>query len=220
MGFAFRLMNSSFFMVSRIGVGLLCLALLAGCKSAEDYLSEGRELSSAGNFQAALCTFEKAVHRNPFLKEAYIQLAICHESLHEEDSAIEVYQQLLNLYPDNTAAYYYCGICKYRQKKFTEAILYFNKAINSKGGFNAADTTSIQALIDVNKDNFDDEAAETDIPTREILYDRGMAYYKTGQMKNAWGDFANCIFQQYNPGPSNYMINLCRQSKKNKRALL
>lgn len=207
-------------MISRVLTGMLCLGLLTGCKSAEDYLSEGREQSSTGNFQAALSTFEKAIGRNPFLKEAYIQLAICHESLHQEDSAIQVYQQLLTLYPDNTAAYYYCGICKYRQKKFIEAIGCFNKAIDSKGGFNAADTTSIQALIDVNKDNFDDEAAEIDIPTREILYDRGMAYYKTGQIKNACGDFANCIFQRYNPGPSSYMIHLCRQVKKNKRSLL
>jgi tetratricopeptide (TPR) repeat protein len=207
-------------MIFRLLVCLLCMGLLSGCKSAEDYLSEGREMSSSGNFKAALSTFEEAIRGNPFLKDAYIQLAICYENLQLEDSAIRVYGQLLNLYPDNTAAFYYCGICKYREKKFQEAIFYFNKAIDSKGGFNAADTTSLQALIAVNKDNFEGEAAETDIPTREILYDRGMAYYKTGQVKNACCDFANCIFQRYNPGPSRYMIDLCRQTKKNKRSYL
>jgi tetratricopeptide (TPR) repeat protein len=207
-------------MVIRILICLFCLDLFSGCKSAEDYLAEGREMSSSGNFTAAVFTFQKAIRDNPFLKEAYIQLAVCYENLHLEDSAIGVYKQLIELYPDNTAAYYYSGICKYREKKFGDAIRYFNKAIDSKGGFNSADTTSIQALIDVNKDNFDDEEADTDIPTREILYDRGMAYYKTGQIKNACCDFANCIFQRYNPGPSSYMINLCKQTKKNKRALL
>jgi tetratricopeptide (TPR) repeat protein len=207
-------------MLVRILISLLLLGLFSGCKSAEDYLSEGKELSASGNFKAALFTLKKAIQGNPFLKEAYIQLANCHESMHQEDSAIEVYTRLLDIYPDNTAAYYYCGICKYRQKNFNAAIDYFNKAIDSKGGFNAGDTTSIQAVIDLNKDNFDGEQAEIDIPTREILYDRGMAYYKTGQIKNACRDFANCIFQRYNPGPSNDMIKLCRQVRKNKRSLL
>jgi tetratricopeptide (TPR) repeat protein len=188
---------------------LLSFSLLSGCKSAEDYLSEGEDLSSAGNFKTALLNFEKAIQENPFLKDAYIQLGLCHENLNQQDSAIRVYMKLLHLYPDNTAAYYYSGICKYKQEKFDEAIAFFDKAIDTKGGFNSADTTSIQALIDLNKDNFESESPEIDIPTREILYDRGMAYYKTGQIKNASFDFANCIIQKYNTVTSYYMIGLC-----------
>jgi len=202
-------------MVSRIMVCLLCIGLLSGCKSAEDYLSEGRELSSAGNFKAALLTFEKAIQENPFLKDAYIHLGLCHENLNQQDSAINIYRKLLNLYPDNTAAYYYSGLCKYEQKKFDEAIVLFNKAIDTKGGFNSADTTSIQAIIDLNKDNFESESDDIDIPTREILYDRGMAYYKTGQIKNACYDFTNCIIQKYNTEESHYMIGLCKADKRN-----
>jgi tetratricopeptide (TPR) repeat protein len=195
---------------------LLSIGYLSGCKSAEDYLSEGQDLSSSGNFKAALLIFDKAIQKNPFLKDAYIQMGLCHENLNQHDAAIHVYTKLLNLYPDNTAAYYYSGICKYKQEKFNEAIAFFNRAIDSKGGFNSADTTSIQALIDVNKDIFDCESAEMDIPTREILYDRAMAYYKAGQLKNACCDFANCIFQKYNAGTSYYMIGLCQRVKNNK----
>ncbi len=188
-----------------------------GCKSGEDYLSEGQIQISEGNFQGALMTFEKAIQINPFLKDAYIQKGICHTNLNQCDSALSVYSRLLNLYPDNTAAYYYSGICKYSQKKFKEAIQFFDKAIDSKGGFNISDTTSIQALIDLNKDNFESELPEMDIPAREILYDRGMAYYKAGQIKNAWSDFNDCIIQQYNTSTSYHMISLCREWGANRR---
>jgi len=204
-------------MATRILVSIICFGLLSGCKSADEYLSEGQNLSSAGNFRAALSVFEKAIQKNPFLKDAYIQLGLCHENLNQHDLAISAYMKLLHLYPDNTAAYYYSGISKYKQKKFEEAITFFNKAIYTKGGFNSADTTSVQALIDLNKDNFESESAEIDIPTREILFDRGMAYYKTGEMKNACTDFANCVIQNYNTVTSHYMIGLCKPARRNKK---
>jgi tetratricopeptide (TPR) repeat protein len=196
----------------RISIFLLIPALFSGCRSDEDYLSDGQDLCSAGNFRRAIFTFEKALQENPFLKDAYIQMGHCHENLNQLDSAIDIYTKLLRLYPDNTAAYYYSGICKYHQKKFAEAITFFNRAIDTKGGFNSADTTSIQALIDLNKDNFESESVEIDIPIREILYDRAMAYYQIGQTKNACCDFTSCVIQKYNTETSYYMIGMCKRS--------
>jgi TolA-binding protein len=204
-------------MINRFFLFLLTIFLLSGCKSAEDYFSEGLDKSSDGNFKAALTVFNQAISMNPFFKDAYIQLGICHEYLNQHDSAIRTYEKLLLLYPDNTAASYYTGVCKFRQKKYEEAIAFYNRALDSKGGFNISDTTSIQAIIDLNKDNFESESAEIDIPTREILYDRAMAYFKSGQLKKASTDFANCIFQQYNPGTSYYMIGLCHLAKKQRK---
>ncbi len=201
----------------RIIFFVLALGLIFNSKSAEDYVSEGQELTSAGNFKPAILVFENAISKNPFLKDAYIQLGLCFENLNEQDSALRVYSELIQLYPDNVAAYYYSGISKYKQKKFGEAVKLFNKAIDAKGGFNSADTTSIQALLNLHKDNFESESAETDIPVCDILYDRGMAFYQTGQLKNACSDFTNCIFQKYNTGSSYYMLGLCRNVKGNKR---
>jgi tetratricopeptide (TPR) repeat protein len=204
-------------MVTRILIYLMCLGALSGCKSAEDYLSEGQDLSAAGKFKAALVTFEEAIKKNQYLKDAYIQMGLCHENLNQPDSALVIFTKLLHLYPDNTAAYYYSGICKYKQKKFSEAVAFFEKAIDSKGGFNSADTTSIQALIDLNKDNFESESEEIIIPTREIIYDRAMAYYKTGQIKKAFFDFASCIMQKYNTSDSYNMIGLCKLKNDDKK---
>lgn len=185
-----------------------------GCKNAEDYLSEGLDLSSTGYVREAIVKFDYAIHENPYQKDAYLQMGICYTYLNQEDSAIRTYQKLLSLYPENTAANYYYGVAKFKQQKYNEAVLYFNKALDSKGGFNATDTNSIQTLIDLYKDNFESENAEMDIPTREILYDRAMANYKSGNFQHARIDFANCIIQNYNPGTCYYMIGLCRLARK------
>jgi tetratricopeptide (TPR) repeat protein len=201
-------------MGNRIIAFLLAIGFLSGCKNAEDYFSEGQNLSSDGNFKAAILKFEKAIHENQYMKDSYIQMGICYEFINQHDSAIQAYNELLKFYPENTAANYYSGVSKYRQQKYEDAISCYDKALDSKGGFNATDTNSIQALIDLCKDNFESENAEIDIPSREILYDRAMAYYKSGKLKNACTDFSNCILQDYNPGTSYYMIGLCRLARK------
>jgi len=201
-------------MGNRIIFFLLVIGALSGCKNAEDYFSEGLDQSSNGNFKAAISKFDLVIQQNQYLKDPYIQMGNCYEYLNQHDSAIKIYGRLLELYPDNTAANYYSGVSKYRQQKYGEAIYYYNKALDSKGGFNASDTNSIQALIDLYKDNFESENAEIDIPSREILYDRAMAFYKSGKLKNASSDFSNCILQNYNPGTSYYMIGLCRLARR------
>jgi tetratricopeptide (TPR) repeat protein len=201
-------------MGNRIIPILLALGILSGCKNAEDYFSEGQDLSSDGNYKAAIIKYSMAIEANQYLKDSYIQMGICYEYLNQQDSALKSYNALLKIFPDNTAANYYSGASKYKQQKYTEAIPYYDRALDSKGGFHSSDTNSIQTLIDLCKDNFESENAEIDIPSREILYDRAMANYKSGKFKSACDDFSNCILQDYNPGTSYYMIGLCRLARK------
>ena len=201
----------------RVTFILLLIGGLGGCKSADEYLFAGKELSSSGNYADAIRCFDQAILKDPFLKDAYILKGQCQEYLNQYDSAIKEFRKLLHFDPDNTAAFYYSGLCKYRQNKMEEAIEWFNKALDSKGGFNARDTSSIQAVLDLNKDEIETDEVEFDIPSREILYDRGMAYYKTGKIKNAYYDFNSCIYQHYNSGLSHYMIGLCLKAKKQKK---
>jgi tetratricopeptide (TPR) repeat protein len=188
--------------------------MLSGCKNAEDYFSEGQDLSSDGNYKEAILKYSKAIQANQYLKDSYIQMGNCYDYLNEHDLALIAYNKLLKIFPDNTAANYYSGVSKYKQQKYAEAIPYYNRALASKGGFHSSDTNSIQTLIDLCKDNFESENAEFDIPSREILYDRAMANYKSGKFKSACDDFSNCILQDYNPGTSYYMIGLCRLARK------
>ena len=201
-------------MGNRIFSILLALGILSGCKNAEDYFSEGQDLYLDGYYKQAIIKYNRAIQTNQYLKDSYIQMGNCYEYLNQHDSALKAYSALLKIFPDNTAANYYSGVSKYRQQNYAEAIPYYDRALDSKGGFHASDTNSIQTLIDLCKDNFESENAEIDIPSREILYDRAMAGYKSGKFKSACDDFSNCILQDYNPGTSYYMIGLCRLARK------
>src|SRR4249920_1420071 len=167
-------------MGNRIFSILLVLGMISGCKNAEDYFSEGQDLYLDGHYKEAIIKYNRAIQANQYLKDSYIQMGNCYEYLNQHDSALKAYNALLKIFPDNTAANYYSGVSKYRQQKYAEAIPYYNRALDSKGGFHASDTNSIQTLIDLCKDNFESENAEIDIPSREILYDRAMASYKSG----------------------------------------
>ncbi len=204
-------------MTVRLVFILMMILALSSCKSADEYLFAGKELSSSGNYADAIRCFDQAILKDPFLKDAYILKGQCQQYLNQYDSAIREFRKLLHFDPDNTAAFYYSGICKYRQNKMEEAIEWFNKALDSKGGFNPRDTSSIQAILDIHKDEIETDEVEFDIPSREILYDRGMAYYKTGKIKDAFYDFNSCIYQNYNRGLSRYMIGLCLKAKKQKK---
>jgi len=201
-------------MCNRIIALLLAFGTMAGCKNAEDYFSEGQNLSLDGDYRSAILKYQMAIQKNQYLKDSYIQMGICYQYINQYDSALRAYDALLKLYPENTAASYYSGLAKYKQQKYAEAIPYYNRALTSKGGFHTADTNSIQTMIDLFKDNFESENAEIDIPSREILYDRAMAYYASGKLKNACDDFSSCVLQNYNPGTSYYMIGLCRLARK------
>jgi tetratricopeptide (TPR) repeat protein len=201
-------------MVNRLFAILLAFSVFTGCNREEDFFSEGLDLSAEGNFTAAIQKFDKAILENPFLKDAYLQMGLCYDHLNKHDSAIQAYDRLLYIYPDNTAGSYYSGVSRCKLKKYSEAVFYFNKALDSKGGFDATDTNSVQASLDLYKDHFETESAEMDIPCCEILYDRAMAHYKSGHYKNALADFSNCILQNHNTGTSYYMIGLCRLARK------
>jgi len=162
-----------------------------------------------GNYKEAILNYNKAIDKDPKLKEAYIQKGLCFEYLNQEDTAIKVYEYLLSFDPNNTTAFYYIGLCKYKQNKFQEAIEFYNKALITKGVSNPSDTSSPQIVLDLNKNGILADQAAFDVASYEIYYERGLAYYSTQQIKRAFYDFQNCIRQKYNLGESNYMVGLC-----------
>jgi len=198
-------------MTPRSYLYILTITFITGCnlKSADDYLKQGHNIGLTGNYKAAIPIFDKAIQKNPKLKEAYIQRGLCYENLQQDSLAINDYKKLLSFDPNNTTAFYYIGLCKYRQKKFQEAIEFYNKALITKGLSNPSDTSRPQFVLDLNKDGILGEQAAFDVASCEIYYDRGIAYYSLGQIKRAFYDFENCINQNYVLGESNYMVGLC-----------
>lgn len=205
-------------MTPRSYLYILIITFIISCdfKSADDYLKEGHDIGLTGNYKAAIPIFDKAIKKNPKLKEAYIQRGLCYENLQQDSLAINDYKKLLSFDPNNTTAFYYIGLCKYRQNKFEEAIENFNKALMTKGVSNPSDTSSVQIVLDLNKNGILADQAAFDVASYEIYYERGLAYYWTQQIKRAFYDFQSCINQKYQLGESNYMVGLCWLTANNK----
>jgi len=199
-------------MTFRLIITILTVSFLTSCdlNSADTYLKEGHDVGLTGDYKSAIKLFDKAIQKNPKLKEAYIQRGLCYENINQDDKAINDYNTLLSFDPSNTTAFYYIGLCKYKQKNFEESIQFFNKALITKGVSNPTDTSNVQIVIDFNKNGLlaVDQAA-FDVASYEIYYERGLAYYSTKQIKRAFYDFENCIRHKYMLGESNYMIGLC-----------
>jgi tetratricopeptide (TPR) repeat protein len=189
---------------------LLLIIFFTACKSAEDYVREGNNEAKAGNFKEAIEKFEYAIQKNSKIKSAYAQEGYCYEDLKEYDHAIKSYQKLLLFYPGNTIALFSIGTCKDNQQKFPEAIEWYNKALKSKG-FDVSDSANVQTILNFNKDGILSESDQVvfDVNSNEIFYNRGLAYYSSGQVKKAYLDFKDCIQNGYFVGSSYYMVGLC-----------
>ena len=121
---------------------------------------------------------DKAILKDPKLKEGYIQRGLCYENIKQDEKAISDYNTLLSFDPNNTTAFYYIGLCKYRQNKFQEAIENYDKALITKGVSNPSDTSSVQIVLDLNKNGILGDQAAFDVASYEIYYERGLAYRK------------------------------------------
>lgn len=184
----------------------ILILFLVGCHSADYYLKQGHDIGLTGDYKAAILLFNKAIQKNPKLKEAYIQKGLCYEYINQYDSAVISYKALLSFDPNNTMAFYYIGLCKFKHDQFKESIEYYNKAFITKG-VNPSD--SFNVILDLNKDGLLGEIAAYDIPSHELYYKRGIAYYSLKDIKKAYSDFQNCIQQGYYVGQSYYMVGLC-----------
>src|SRR6266542_2100216 len=151
---------------------LTTVFFLTSCdlKSADTYLKQGHDIGLTGDYKSAIKMFDKAIQKNPKLKEAFIQRGLCYENIQQDSLAINDYKKLLSFDPNNATAFYYIGLCKYRQNKFEEAIEYYNKALITKGISNPSDTSSPQLVLDLNKNGLLGDRAAFDLASYELYY--------------------------------------------------
>ncbi|MGG9961667.1 tetratricopeptide repeat protein [Ferruginibacter sp. SUN106] len=205
-------------MTPRFFILLFVIAAFASCdfKSAATYLQESKLAGENGDYNHAITLLNKAIDKNPKFKEAYIQRGLYYENLHHEDSALYNYTTLLSFDSANTIALYHSGLCKFKQKKFDEAIANYNKALVIKGIPNPSDTSLVLVLADVNKNNVAAAEPALTVSAVQLFYDRGWAYYSSEQIERAYHDFRTCIAQKYNLDECFYMSGLCWQAATKK----
>jgi tetratricopeptide (TPR) repeat protein len=198
---------------------ILCLIvlLLFSCNSANDYSQKADIAINKGNYREAMLLLDKALAKKKYLSEAYTEKGYCYTMLNKDDSALIVYGQLISYSSKNTLALFNSGNCKYRQRKFEEAINFYNSAMKTKG-YNPNDSIAPQIVFEYTPAGKDLLGINDrfDVQLAEIYYQAGLVHYELNQIKRAYGYFSKCISDGFNIGQSHYMIALCWLASNNK----
>ncbi len=127
----------------RIRFGIVCgaigmLCLLSGCGKAEEYYKKGLASYEAQDYETALLYYSQAVDENPEKAEYYIEQGHTYVQLGRYEEAREalksaIVEQDLDLTrKNNKRAYRAIGISYYEEGKYSEAKLYFEKALEEE----------------------------------------------------------------------------------------
>jgi tetratricopeptide (TPR) repeat protein len=173
--------------------------------SADTYLQQSKLAIEKEDYRSAINLLTKAIHKDPQLKDAYLQRGLCFQNLSNKDSAIHDFEKLLSFDPKNTCAWYYAGLCQYSQNKFNEAIESYNQALITKGITNPVDTSANRVIVaDTNA-----TVGSCKVLPVQLYYQRGLAYYAAHQPQKAYRDFQTCIVQKYNLDECFYLSSIC-----------
>ena len=110
--------------------------------------NNGIKAHNAGDYAKAIECYEKCLAINPNNKDAQAQLGLSYYNAsltafnhNEYDKCIQDCQKSLSYHPNNSEAYYMMGTSQQHQKKYTEAIASYTKALefsNNSAKFYAA----------------------------------------------------------------------------------
>ncbi len=130
--------------------------------------------------QKAMYDYNKAIELNPSHAEAYMRRAYLRYNLDDQAKSQEDFQKAIEIDPKFPDTYYYLGIIKDKEKKYEDSIQNFSKAIDL---------------------NYPD--------LNYAWFNRGWAYYRSGNYKKAISDFTNAINANYpNLSYAHYSLGL------------
>jgi tetratricopeptide (TPR) repeat protein len=86
------------------GIAFPMILMLAGCRSAHNYLEKGNAAFEHGQFEEASLNYRKAIQKDASFGEAYYNAAQADLKLHRTAEALQDFEQAARLMPDNQAA--------------------------------------------------------------------------------------------------------------------
>lgn len=162
------------------------------------YVAEGKSYE-------AIFLIDKFISQNPNLKfsdQIYFKKGEIYYSQRDYQNAKTSYQEFLVKYPKSTfvpEAYYWLGKSSQNLKENDEAIFYFNKVFENYPGSEQAAVSVIELgkMYELNENYQASIAVLEQASTKlkdsprlpEILYLKGMAYTKIGDVQKAYGTF-------------------------------
>ncbi len=84
---------------------------------------------NAGLFGESITWYTKAHELKPYSEEARIGLILPNAALGRWDEVVAIYDEILEIHPNNTLAMYRLGMIFYEQKKYDKALPLFQKVV-------------------------------------------------------------------------------------------
>lgn len=141
----------------------------------------GRSLRAAGRFDDALAPLQAALGAGEFTLPAHYELAICLSRLRRRSAAIEHYQAILALQPDNVQVAANLAALLERENRLDEAASWADKALSLNPENETAQMT--RAALDRRRGNYPQAARRirTLIPAVSNPINRSIAWNQLGQ---------------------------------------
>jgi len=117
-----------------------------GATVPECYTLLARAYSGQGNVTEAIAILEKAIAVNSRSVEAYAQLADCYQKNGMSAKAQEIYKVLIDLSPNDPAIYRALGAYQLANKRYAEALVYFDKSNSLKKNAASFEGLSVAAF--------------------------------------------------------------------------
>jgi tetratricopeptide (TPR) repeat protein len=195
---AFNYLGRAYHMSGDNVSALSCLSNVINIdpNDATAYLYRGQAHAAEKEFDDAIDDFDHAISLDEGLADAYLERgkAYINSKSHDYNQAIIDLGKSLKKDADNFETFYYLGWAHYQLKEYDGAISHLNQAIKLNKDYGDAYDLRGSAHLDV--DNY--ELAISDF-SRSIelsegskansYFNRGIAYEKSGDIKNAMADF-------------------------------
>ncbi|MFA7616903.1 MAG: tetratricopeptide repeat protein [Weeksellaceae bacterium] len=173
----------------------------------EKLITEEEILYEQGNYKEAIKKLDEVIKRDPKNAGAYINRGANKSALEDFESANSDYQKALELIPNNRLALFNIGNNFKKLGKSDLAVENYNKALKVKGG---------QQIFVEFVPNENTELFEFYVPTYQIAYERGMAYYDLGELGYAFQDFNYALENNFEAANCHYFLGLVYYSGEQK----
>lgn len=120
---------------------------------AREYFEKGQEAFANGNHEESLKLFEQALDGGFDPVKTLLSRGAAYLNLNRYDNAVDDFNRVVDLDPDNERAYYYRGIAKLKTKQFEQAVEDLNTSLAQNAERGASFLARGLALAEIGKDD-------------------------------------------------------------------
>lgn len=121
-----------------VGIFLLLLFIVppvTAADLADQYYSDGVNLSKLGQYSEAVAAYDKAVFMRPTNADAWNNRGVALENLGQYSEAVSSYDKAVTLQPGYADAWYNRGVALRKLGRYADAVASYNKALAASPGY-------------------------------------------------------------------------------------